>query len=643
MKVGMEMGAGRSQSRGSYRENADRLPFLGVGFSSSVGQRPDPRSLLAAVDGPQFFEYAGPVQVGALGKLPEELRGVGIPMLYHPSCLNLAGPWANPESWLDAVSHHVEAIRSPWLAQDVAICFLSEEGGYSIQLGWFLPPIFSRDGLELAVARVREVRARVHRPLLLEPPPISFRAGEMHPFDWISELAQRTDCGLLLDAGHLFSIQLALGEEAVAFERLDWERVVELHLAGGAIEEEGGLYVDAHELPILPEVWAIGRGVLSRSPRLRAVCVECEGSPEEPARVAIERARQEVLLHAASEGLRARVRAGRGDFVAPSVERAEKPLVRADPKAESGPPAWVAAAAARNLRQHKALLAACLDPEIQDNLGESAMAAWEVLLPQAEDRAPFVGVSAAGLRLDGRYRRQYLMAALCRSWPLSTGALAALFGAGALVAFLASPKMTAEPAVRNLAFGDHLQRLVDGVSLREPAKGLIESLLALERGLIEGAAEVRQEVQAGRVVPDVRAPGRAPDDRERPLLPPFFRAFVLPQPPALIRVALRLPDDPNAWEAISGGLPDKGRLRALARGIPCPTTLLARAHVESIVPSPVPQIAPLIEVGHRVAEVRGHLGSLLAQVDGEHRFEDFSPRNRGILESLLKAGLLALG
>jgi hypothetical protein len=42
-------------------------------------------------------------------------------------------------------------------------------------------------------------------------------------------------------------------------------------------------------------------------------------------------------------------------------------------------------------------------------------------------------------------------------------------------------------------------------------------------------------------------------------------------------------------------------------------------------------------------EVRGHLGSLLAQVDGEHRFEDFSPRNRGILESLLKAGLLALG
>ena len=94
-----------------------------------------------------------------------------IPVLYHPSCINLCGPWPNPPTWLKAIDRHVDAVSSPWLAQDVAVCFVGDQPGYSIQLGYFIGPILTKESLEQAVDRVLEVRRSVSAPLLLEPPP----------------------------------------------------------------------------------------------------------------------------------------------------------------------------------------------------------------------------------------------------------------------------------------------------------------------------------------------------------------------------------------------------------------------------------------------------------------------------------------
>jgi hypothetical protein len=41
------------------------------------------------------------------------------------------------------------------LAQDVAVCFSTPTGGYSVQLGYFVPPVFTEAGLAEAVATLR--------------------------------------------------------------------------------------------------------------------------------------------------------------------------------------------------------------------------------------------------------------------------------------------------------------------------------------------------------------------------------------------------------------------------------------------------------------------------------------------------------
>jgi len=263
----------------------DDLPVLGVGASLSFGVEPDPVALARRAGGPSFIEYAGAVDYHFMKPSLDALKGDGVPLLYHPSCLNLCGDIPNPTKWIDAVAAHVDAVSSPWLAQDVAICFRGDEGGYSIQLGYFVPPILTKGSLDFAITRVREVVSRLSAPLLLEPAPVAYVLGDMDIFSWLDALAEATDCGLLIDAGHIVSHQLARGESDVTagLEALDLRRVVEIHVAGGVIRDDPArpgrkVYVDAHDLPVLPETWMVLRHLLGETENLRAVCVECEGS-----------------------------------------------------------------------------------------------------------------------------------------------------------------------------------------------------------------------------------------------------------------------------------------------------------------------------------------------------------------------------
>ena len=297
----------------AFSEQRDTLPALGVGVSLSFGMEPDPVALAGRPGGPGFVEYAGAVQLERTAREVGALRALGLPVLFHPSCLNLCGPWPNPPDWLEAVDAHVRGVDSAWLAQDVAVCFAGETPGYSIQLGYFVPPILTRASLEQAVERVAEVRAVVGAPLLLEPAPVTFSLGDMGALQWLGALAERADCGLLLDAGHVVSHLLAGGEPSLnrALEGLDLSRVIELHVAGGVLHRRGDrrYYLDAHELPVLPEVWRVFEALLQRCEHLRAVCVECEGPPESTVLPALERARRAVVERSSSPLLRVKVRA----------------------------------------------------------------------------------------------------------------------------------------------------------------------------------------------------------------------------------------------------------------------------------------------------------------------------------------------
>jgi uncharacterized protein (UPF0276 family) len=292
----------------------EALPVLGVGASLSLEAKPDPVSLVRSRGGPSFVEYAGRLDFDEVRGDVMRVREAGAPVLFHPSYINFCGSFANSQAWLEESARHIASVQSPWFAQDCAYCFVGKDQGYSSELGYFVPPILNRASLERAVERVREVQRVVPVPVAIEPPPMCFTLGRMPLLTFFGELAERTDCALLLDIGHLYSYEVASGKSVLEeLSALPVERVIEVHVAGGRIEQSDGknVYVDAHERDVLPEVWTLLTTLLPRLPAVRALCFECEGLSEARVLGTLSRLRELAVAHSAHAALVQKVEAER--------------------------------------------------------------------------------------------------------------------------------------------------------------------------------------------------------------------------------------------------------------------------------------------------------------------------------------------
>jgi uncharacterized protein (UPF0276 family) len=288
----------------------DELPVLGVGVSLSLSAQPDPVALVQEEGGPRFVEYAGQAEVERVLPEVERIRATGVPVLFHPSYINFCGTFSNADAWLAETARHIQSVGSPWFAQDCAYCFWQEGHGYSTQLGYFLPPILNEASLQQAIHRVREVKAAVPVVVAIEPPPMTFVVGSMPLFTFFGRLAREADCALLLDMGHLVSWEMASGQRVLdALADLPYERVIEVHIAGGKVRQtdEGPVYVDMHENTILEEVWAMLNAMLPLLPNVKALCYECEGMDHATVMAGLQALRELVCERSASSALVASV------------------------------------------------------------------------------------------------------------------------------------------------------------------------------------------------------------------------------------------------------------------------------------------------------------------------------------------------
>lgn len=284
----------------------DSLPTLGVGASLSLSADPDPVALACSAGGPSFIEYAGQVDVESVIAEVTRVTATGTPVLFHPAYINFCGSFANSQLWLEQTAHHIETVKSPWFAQDLAYSFWQGGPGYSTQLGNFLPPILNQNSLELAITRIGEVQAAIPAIVAIEPPPMTFVVGSMPLFRFFGELATATDCAILLDMGHLVSYEMASGNRVTdALPALPCERVIEVHIAGGRLEPgtTTPIYVDAHESAILDQTWQMFTTLLPLLPNLKAVCYECEGVSEQTVINTLKKIRRLVRQHSSSPSL----------------------------------------------------------------------------------------------------------------------------------------------------------------------------------------------------------------------------------------------------------------------------------------------------------------------------------------------------
>lgn len=111
-------------------------------------------------------------------------------------------------------------------------------------------------------ARVCRVQDYLGSRILLENPSsyLEYRFSTYSEAEFLSELARRTGCGILLDINNVYVSCRNHGWDASAYLRgIDPVRVAEMHLAGHGLNSagEGSILIDTHDRPVCEAVWQL--------------------------------------------------------------------------------------------------------------------------------------------------------------------------------------------------------------------------------------------------------------------------------------------------------------------------------------------------------------------------------------------------
>jgi uncharacterized protein (UPF0276 family) len=121
-----------------------------------------------------------------------------------------------------------------------------------------LPLPYTEEALASVVARIGEVQDALGSQILLENVSsyLAFRASDMSEWEFLSEVARRADCAILLDINNIYVSSVNHGFDASCYLRaVPKERVRQIHLAGHS--DMGGHLIDTHDHPIAAPVWAL--------------------------------------------------------------------------------------------------------------------------------------------------------------------------------------------------------------------------------------------------------------------------------------------------------------------------------------------------------------------------------------------------
>ncbi|MBX7219107.1 MAG: DUF692 domain-containing protein [Blastocatellia bacterium] len=263
----------------SFTERIVSIPRLGVGLSGEYGSSAkgiDPNWLKE--NHPEiihFFEFGGDIDRG-LDEYVRKWVSQGLPTTYHFLDVNLEEAIDLDAYWLDKTLEMAQEINAAWLCGDAGRWhFGPRERGHHM----LMPPILCRESALETIETIRRLQAESRMLCVPENPPSVMFLGDMHMLDYFALVTEGADCGMLLDCAHLSIFQHSRGlEPLTGLADFPLERVVEIHVAGGApAEVEGFGYLDdTHSPEPVEATWQILDFVLPRAKNLKAIVYECE-------------------------------------------------------------------------------------------------------------------------------------------------------------------------------------------------------------------------------------------------------------------------------------------------------------------------------------------------------------------------------
>ncbi len=248
----------------------DRL-FAGLPLRAGAGLKPE--HVADILGGPAdigFFEVHAENYMGAGGRPHATLAAIAerYPLSLHGVGLSIGAAHPLDREHLARLRTLVDRYRPAMFSEHLA---WSSHG--EAFLNDLLPLPYTAETLATVCDHVDEVQEALDRRMLLENPStyVLFETSTFGEVEFLTEVARRTGCGLLLDVNNVFVSAENHGWSAEAYvDAFPLHLVEEIHLAGHAEagDAAGPLLIDSHDRPVADPVWALfARVVAAAGPR----------------------------------------------------------------------------------------------------------------------------------------------------------------------------------------------------------------------------------------------------------------------------------------------------------------------------------------------------------------------------------------
>jgi hypothetical protein len=194
------------------------------------------------------FMVGGGRPLEVLDRILEQYR-----VVQHGVSLYLGSAGKPDREHLRRLKALVKRTKTPWLSDH--LCWGSVDGTYTHDL---LPMPYTFAAAKKTAAKIRMVRDFLEVPVCVENVSsyAEFHASEMTEWEFLTEVVERADCGVLLDVNNIY-----VSAQNHGFNPYDYvngvphHRVGQMHIAGHTKFEK--YILDTHDHPVLDPVWQL--------------------------------------------------------------------------------------------------------------------------------------------------------------------------------------------------------------------------------------------------------------------------------------------------------------------------------------------------------------------------------------------------
>lgn len=182
------------------------------------------------------------------------------PMVMHGVSLSIGSTNKLNIDYLKKLKQLAFEVEPAWISDH--LCWTSIDGMNSHDL---LPLPYNDEAIQHVIKRIQTIQDYLERPFLIENVSsyVTYNNSEMEEWEFLNEIINGADCGLLLDINNVYVSARNHGFKAEDYiDAINPDRVWQFHLAGHT--DYGDYVIDTHDHDVPDPVWDLYRYALKR-------------------------------------------------------------------------------------------------------------------------------------------------------------------------------------------------------------------------------------------------------------------------------------------------------------------------------------------------------------------------------------------